>query len=276
MAIGIGFDLALLGLAIAVLDAFGQGEALKPDFFRSFTFTFFAVLIFGGQVVLAMAISTGVTFPMTVLLLAIIVTAVMVQTFADPIQSGSDQFVFSGIPRIRQTRADLRLVSSALPRIKETLDPQSLNEDQFAHLVRRALSQMGNLPRLAASPLTRLGIVESSLQDRGATDNTLERAAELKSILADSIGKLKPKEARDHGISDSWRYYNALYYPYVVGLKSYSRRLGLEELSSEQQEVLSWFQNQVPERTLHNWQNAAAKLVAQNIRELSMADDSGS
>jgi hypothetical protein len=135
---------------------------------------------------------------------------------------------------------------------------------------------MGNLPRLAASPLTRLGIVESSLQDRGATDNTLERAAELRSILADSIGKLKPKEARDHGISDSWRYYNALYYPYVVGPKPYSRRFGLEELSSEQQEVLSWFQNQVPERTLHNWQNAAAKLVAQNIRELSMADDSGS
>jgi len=276
MVIGIGFDLALLGLAIAVFDAFGEGEALKPDFYRSFAFNFFAVLIFGGQVVLAMAISTGATFPMNVLLLAIIITAVFVQTFADPIQSGLDRFVFSGIPRIRQTRGDLRLVSSALPRIKETLDPQSLNEDQFARLIRRALSQMGNLPRLAASPLTRLGIIESGLQNRGTTDNTLERAAELKSILADSIGKPKPKQGGDHGISDSWRYYNALNYPYVVGVKPYSRRFVLEELDSEQQEVLTWFQNHLPERTLHNWQNSAAKLVAQNIRELSMAKDSGS
>ena len=31
--------------------------------------------------------------------------------------------------------------------------------------------------------------------------------------------------------------------------------------------VQRWFQANVPERTLYNWQNAAAKLVAQDLRE---------
>ena len=32
-------------------------------------------------------------------------------------------------------------------------------------------------------------------------------------------------------------------------------------------EALAWFQTYVPERTLHNWQNIAARLIAQNLRE---------
>jgi hypothetical protein len=36
---------------------------------------------------------------------------------------------------------------------------------------------------------------------------------------------------------------------------------------SDARDVLEWFRTNVPERTLHNWQNAAAKLVAQDLRE---------
>jgi hypothetical protein len=39
------------------------------------------------------------------------------------------------------------------------------------------------------------------------------------------------------------------------------------KLDGETGEILNWFQQQVPERTLYNWQTAAAALVAQDLRE---------
>jgi uncharacterized membrane protein YkvA (DUF1232 family) len=98
LILGIGVDLAILGFTIAVLDAFSQGEALLPDITRSLGFNIFAILLFGGQVVLAMVFSTGITLPMLVLLLAIVISAVIVQTFADPIQAGLDWIVFVAFP----------------------------------------------------------------------------------------------------------------------------------------------------------------------------------
>jgi hypothetical protein len=52
-----------------------------------------------------------------------------------------------------------------------------------------------------------------------------------------------------------------------MGLKPYSRRSDHDGLDSTAQAALDWFTLYVPERTLHNWQNAAAKLVAQDLRE---------
>jgi hypothetical protein len=121
---------------------------------------------------------------------------------------------------------------------------------------------------LAANPLTRLPVIEARLAARGEQDNTLERAAELKALLAESITRLKPRTDDDFGTSDEWRYYNALYFPYVAGLKPYSRRNAYDNgLDPIEQAALDWFQVTVPERTLHNWQNAAARLVAQDLRE---------
>jgi hypothetical protein len=129
---------------------------------------------------------------------------------------------------------------------------------------------MGNLPRLSASPLTRLAVVEGRLLERGAGDNTLERAAELKVLLSESIERLKPRGQGDFGTAGAWRHYNALYFPYVAGLKPYSRRADQTNLDPAAGEALSWFQAQVPERTLYNWQKAAARLVAQDLREQAM------
>ncbi len=47
----------------------------------------------------------------------------------------------------------------------------------------------------------------------------------------------------------------------------YKRGIEGDPGSSDYQEVLAWFRQQVPERTLHNWQTAAARLVAQDLRE---------
>jgi hypothetical protein len=56
----------------------------------------------------------------------------------------------------------------------------------------------------------------------------------------------------------------------VVGLKPYSRRAKFyPEVDDTTQLALEWFRSQVPQRTLHNWQNTAAQLVAQDLRERS-------
>jgi hypothetical protein len=143
----------------------------------------------------------------------------------------------------------------------------ALDEAQFVHLTRRALSHLHDLPRLAAGPLTRLPAVEARLAARGGADNTLERAAALKEVLTESVARLKPPAAAAFGRSDEWRFYNALYFPYVVGLKPYSRRAAQDGLNPAAREALAWFRTYVPERTLHNWQNAAAQLVARDLRE---------
>lgn len=267
MLLGMGADLVILGLGIAISDAFSHGEALLPDFLRSFVYSFFIVVLFSGQVVLVMIFGPGPTFPMLVLLIATIVTAVVTQTLVDPIQAGLDWLLFARVPRIRRARAEARAMASSAPRSRDVFDPESLSEDQFVTLTRRALSQMGNLPKLSASPLTRLTLIERRLSLKNADDNTLERSAELKALLAESIERLKPREQGDFGTTDEWRFYNALYFPYVAGLKPYSRRVDHSGMNETEQSALSWFQSQVPERTLYNWQNSAAKLVASDIKE---------
>jgi hypothetical protein len=170
-----------------------------------------------------------------------------------------------------QARAELRAAADALPRLNPSLDVLKLDEDEFARLTRRAISHMSDLPRLAASPLTQLPIIESRLIERGAQVNTLERAAELKSLLTECILRLKPEGVAslkgEFGTTGEWRHYNALYFPYVVGLRPYSQNHHADGLSDTERMALAWFRAEVPERTLHNWQNAAAKLIAQQLME---------
>jgi hypothetical protein len=61
--------------------------------------------------------------------------------------------------------------------------------------------------------------------------------------------------------------YNALYYPYVLGLRLYSFNGLSDRMDAETRAVVEWFRAGVPERTLHNWQNAASRLVALDLRE---------
>jgi hypothetical protein len=168
---------------------------------------------------------------------------------------------------LRQSRAELRDVASNLPRLSEMQTPDQLDEEEFIRLTRRALSHFGNLPQLATNPLTMLPQIEHRIEHRNAPLSALERAAELKLLLSESIDSLKPRDGGSFGTSDEWRYYNALYFPYVCGLKPYSRKERLDAFPSHVEEALMWFQTQVPERTLHNWQNAAARLIAHNLRE---------
>jgi hypothetical protein len=264
--LGMGFDLLLLDAAIAWLDAFDEGETLLPDITRSFAGAGFTALLFGLQVAAAMQLGAGFGLPMIALLLATVAAAIAAQVFAGPLQAALDRLAFAGAPGLRRARAELRAAADALPRVDSEMDLVGMDPAEFARLTRRALSHYGDLPRLAASPLTRLPRVDTRLAARAAPDDPIERAAELKRLLAEGIARLKPRDGRDFGISDEWRFYNALYFPYVVGLKPYSRRNDHQQLDPAAQAALEWFQRTVPERTLHNWQNAGARLVAEQLR----------
>jgi len=265
----IGIDLLLLGLAVAVLDAFAEGQTLLPHLLRSFVSASLTALLFGGQVVLVMALSTGVTSPMLVLLLSTIAVAILFQTFSEPFQAALDGLAFFKFPRIRQARTALQTAASVASRVNSSMELESLDDEEFTRLTRRALSNLGNLPKLAASPLTRLSLVETRLNQNGQETGTLERANALKAILSESINRLKPPGQGEFGTAEAWRHFNALYYPYVLGLKPYRRRFPNRPGDDSLRHASEWFRNEVPQRTLYNWQNAAARLVAQDLRERS-------
>jgi hypothetical protein len=265
--VALGAGLILLGTAAAWLDALEEGQAFLPDILRAFDYTFFAIFIFAGPVALIMVIDTGRTPTMLFLLLTTISSAVVFQLFADTIQQRIDAFAFATWPWLQQARAELRTAASALPHLDPAHDLAAISDAEFARLTRRALSQLGDLPRLAANPLTRLPAVTARLAATDTPDNVLARAMALRTVLSESIDHLKPADGSAFATTDVWRHYNALYFPYVVGLKPYGRRISHNGLDPVAREALRWLQNEVPERTLYNWQTAAARLVAQELRQ---------
>jgi hypothetical protein len=261
LIIAISADLLMFGTVILVWDAMDAGESLLPDMLRSFIFSALTIIIMVGQVLLIMP---DVTDTKLLLVFMLITTVIVVVTFDIPIQNGLDRVIFSRFPAIRQQRKDLRMAEAIT--IRRVEQPILTDEAEFIRYTRRAISSYGDLTKLATSPLTNLPIIQQRLAQRNAHDDTLERAKELKALLTESIMRLKPDEG-DFGTSDEWRYYNALYFPYVAGLKPYSLRVFADDLDGTYRDALTWFRSQVPERTLYNWQNAAAMLIAQDLRE---------
>ena len=266
--------LLVVGTAFVMIHAFDESESWLPHFFRSFDYALFTAVLFGGQVVLLIAFVFEVNYPFLILLLGMIATAVFIQVFSDLTQTIMDKIAFAMFPAIRRSRTNLRAESEAVQLVDPSLNLMALDETKFAKHTRRALSNMGDLPKLAASPLNYLPVVESRLNGNGHVESTLLRATELKIVLTESIERLKPPGDEPFGTSDAWRHYNALYFPYVKGIRPYSRRYIADANGQEDarvtKEALDWFRSQVPERTLYNWQNAAAKLIAKDLRERSI------
>jgi len=259
-----GFDVALLGVAVAIGDAFDEGQALRADMLRSFAATAVVALLFGGQLLIGLAVSGQVT-ALTVLLFTSLGIAIAINVLADPLAGLLDRLAFSRSPDLRADRAALRRTEAALPlRSANPLD--GVDDDTFARLTRRALGHYGDLSKLVASPLTALPLIDERLAARGAPDQPLERANELKALLADRIARLKPRDGGDFGTAEQWRHYNSLYFPYVVGVRAYAQNATASGLDPVARQAWQWFVTEVPQRSLHNWQNAAARLIAADLR----------
>jgi hypothetical protein len=265
LIVAIGGDLLILGYAVGVLDAFEQGESLLPDFLRSFVEAEIVAWLLGLQVGVVMWLATGVTFPLVTLLFVVVATGIALQVYASRVQKRLDGLVFGRFPQLSRERAALRELTDALPRT-QTVDLK-WGEEEFVKLTRKALSQLGNLPKLASSPLIRLPLIDERLRQNELEDNTLARTAELKALLAESIGRLKPSDTIDFDTTQAWRHYNALYFPYVRGLRPYSRGFDHYNLNPTDKKALDWFQVEIPPRTLYNWQADATKLIAADLRE---------
>jgi len=263
-----GFDVLLLGVAVALWDAFDEGQALRADMLRSFAGSMTVAVLFGGQALVGLAVTrhepTAQTV-LTVLLFSTLGIAIAVQVLADPLAGALDRLAFSKSPTLRADRAALRHTGTALP--LRSVDPLvDVDDDTFARLTRRALGHYGDLTKLVASPLTALPVIDERLAARGAPDQPLERANELKAVLADAIGRLKPRNAGDFGTTEQWRYYNSLYFPYVVGVRAYAQNATASGLDPTARQAWQWLVTEVPQRSLHNWQNAAARLIAADLR----------
>ena len=259
-----GFDVALLGVAVALWDAFDEGQALKADMARSFVGTAAVATVFGGQAVIGLAVAGESAQPaLTVLLFTSLALAIAINVLADPLAGVLDRLTFS--PALRADRATLRGTEAALPlRSDNPLD--ELDDDTFARLTRRALGHYGDLSKLVASPLTQLPVIDARLAARGAADQPVERANELRALLAEHIARLKPRDGGEFGTTEQWRHYNALYFPYVVGVRAYAQNATAAGLDPVARQAWQWFVTEVPQRSLHNWQNAAARLIAADLR----------
>ncbi len=263
-----GFDVLALGGAVALWDAFDEGQALRADMLRSFAGCSAVAALFGGQALIGLAVThnepTSQT-ALTVLLFTSLAISITVQVLADPLAGVLDRLAFSKSPRLRADRAALRHTGAALP--LRSQDPLSdVDDDTFVRLTRRALGHYGDLTKLVASPLTTLPVIDERLAARGAPDHPLERANELKAVLADGIGRLKPRDGGDFGTTEQWRYYNSLYFPYVIGVRAYAQNATASGLDPTARQAWQWFVTEVPQRSLHNWQNAAARLIAADLR----------
>ena len=264
-----GFDVVLLGVAVALWDSFDEGQALRADMLRSFIGSAVVAALFGGQALLGMALTTEHTTLM-VLLFTSLAIAITINVLADPLAGVLDRLAFSHSPELRADRAALRDTEAALPlRSGSPLD--AMDDDTFARLTRRALGHYGDLSKLVASPLTGLPAIDARLAARGALDQPLERANELKALLADRIAALKPRDGGDFGTTEQWRHYNSLYFPYVVGVRAYAQNATASGLDPVARQAWQWFVTEVPQRSLHNWQNAAARVIAADLRAARVA-----
>ncbi|WP_307817841.1 hypothetical protein [Nocardia acididurans] len=263
MLSAVAVDLVLLGIGIAVLDAFEEGEALRADMVRSLLVSAVTGVVFGGQAAVAIVLA-GERTALVALLFGSVAAAIAMQVLNAPLQASVDRLAFAS-PQLRQERSELRAAAEALPRKDTDTGLAALGEDEFARLTRRALSHYADLGKLVSSPLIDLPDIDIRLAGRDTT-GPLDRATELKALLSENINQLKPRTGEDFGTSEEWRHYNSVYFYYVVGIRPYSVRTKRTDLDPVSRRALAWFVDQVPERTLHNWQNAAARIIAAQLR----------
>ncbi len=261
-----GLDLAVLGFLVAVADAVDAGERLRPDLRRAGLAAAVGAVVIGGPAALTM-LAAPAWGPMALQFLLVGV-AMTVVALAGPVGRGLDRVAFADDERLRLDRAAALMLAEALPRRRERHLLAAMSEEQFLRATRRALEHYADPGRLLRNPLIDLPVVQRRLATRGRpVDQPLLRAVELRAVLRDQVAALKPPGL--FGTTPEWRYYNALHFCCVVGLRPYRRRAATVALDRDGKRALEWFRRSVPRRQLQQWHADGCRIVAQQLwREL--------
>jgi hypothetical protein len=259
-------DVVIFGAVGIAYDALAEGHAVLRDLAAGLLKTLLVASLLVLPWAISLAAADSWTFAATVALLFTLGVAIMGVALQDMLDHLLDRLLWRGSGEKPSARAALRTLLRDIAREPEAFPAvTALDRDEFTRLTRRALSHLPNLPQLAASPLTTMQIVT---QRAGGDADALRRAGTLRGILIDCIDALRPPDRGAFGTTEEWRFYNALYYPYVAGISPY-RHHALAQGSGEDgtREVVRWFQAEVPQRTMYNWQNCAAERIAAILLE---------
>ncbi|MFI5931485.1 hypothetical protein [Actinoplanes sp. NPDC051494] len=271
----VGIDLLLLGYLVAVADAVEVGERLLPDLRRSLAGALVAALLCGGPAAVTMMAAPGRTV-VTVLQFVVVAVVMSAAGAAGPVRAGLDRLAFLRDERLRRERSALLLAAEALPRRRERHRMIAMDEPEFRRLTRRALDDFADVGRLLRNPLVDLPVVDRRLHARGpgVIGQPLVRVAELRAVLSEQVDALKPAGATGAaGTTEEWRFYNALHYCCVLGLRPYDRVPRVEGLDRDARRVLDWLRRYVRRDALELWQDEGAGRIADRLwRELLRTD----
>lgn len=260
----LGIDLLLMGYLVAVADAVDAGERLLPGLRRSALAAVAVLLLCGGPAALTMlaAPDLAVVRVLQFVLLAAVLSAI---GLAGQLRSLLDRIAFPQDDRLRLHRGMLVLAADALPRRRERHQMLALDADEFRRLTHRALADFGDVGRLLRNPLADLPAVDRRLAayGPGVADQPLVRAAVLRAVLGEHVARLRPAGAFD--TTEEWRFFNALYYCDVLGLRPYQRGPLPEGLDRDARRAVDWFRRYVPRQSLRRWQSEAAAMVAAEL-----------
>lgn len=270
----IGLDQLLLGFVVAVAHAADAGERLVPDLRRSLLLALAATLLCAGPAAVTMLALPGDPV-VTVLQCGLVAVVLGGLGAAGPLRSALDRFAHLGDERLLGERSGLLRAAEALPRRFPRARLATMDEEDFRRLTLRALLSYRDAGRLLRSPLVELPAVDRRLAARGPGlgDHPLVRVAELRALLGEQVERLKPAGGTGPSVGEEWRFYNAIHYFCVAGLRPYDRSPRTNGLDRETRRVNDWFRQYVPRHTLHRWQWEAAGIVAGRLWRDVVATD---
>jgi len=286
--------LGAVGYGIAQFSLLLEGQGIKRDFFYGLTGIALLNLLY-----VAVLVPTGAPAPGSVVALVGLVT--LSHTLFDWGCSAWDKLFFNRDEQAARAEArDYAIVLGTDP-VQAPFEPASpvfetepepeLNQQStaatdtlptttldvpdpkaFCTLVRRAITGIKSSPQLAKSPLLSLELIDQRVQQSGQPNHRLNRVAALRDLLIEQIEALQPNHRQGSVVSDAWRFYNVLYYPYVRGTNRKSalaeaRRLAQERQRSGQcepselEQALAWLAD-VEEDTFYKWQRRASDTIA--------------
>lgn len=154
------------------------------------------------------------------------------------------QQIMPDVERVQRLRSAVRYVGS--PGLETLTETSPAETSEFPQLVRDALSHYWGGPKLTKSPLLKMKIVQSAMDDHNGN-----AANALRSVLSNAIENLRPDGERRMTATE-WVLYNILELKFIQGMRvrDIARRLAMSESD------------------LYRKQRVAIEAVARALREM--------